>query len=246
MSSPQFTPAEAPSPSNAENARYILRCARKGALGTIDQGSGHPYASLVATATEADGSPVLLLSRLAIHTRNLEADCRASLLIDASDSVGNPLTGARVTLIGKVEPASSPTTARRYLARHPTAAGYSGFADFSFFVLRVERAHFIGGFGRIAPLDACDVLIDSAGCAWLADAEPSVLATLNADAASDLARLGARLSGGQAGAWQAVGLDADGLDLVMGEHACRFVLPAPPLTPESVRAAVTEAAGRGG
>ncbi len=246
MSSPQSTPAEAPSPSNAENARYILRCARKGALGTIDQGSGYPYASLVATATEADGSPILLLSRLAIHTRNLEADRRASLLIDASDSVGNPLTGARVTLIGKVEPASSPTTARRYLTRHPTAAGYSGFADFSFFVLRVERAHFIGGFGRIAPLAASDVLIDGTGSEWLVDAEPSILAALNSDAEADLAQLGARLSGGQAGAWQAVGVDAEGVDLILGEHACRFVLPGPVRTPDEIRAALRVAASATG
>ena len=246
MSSPQSTPAEAPSPSNAENARYILRCARKGALGTIDQGSGYPYASLVATATEADGSPILLLSRLAIHTRNLEADRRASLLIDASDSAGNPLTGARVTLIGKVEPASDPTTARRYLARHPTAAGYSGFADFSFFVLRVERAHFIGGFGRIAPLAASDVLIDGTGSEWLVDAEPSILAALNSDAEADLAQLGARLSGGQAGAWQAVGVDAEGVDLILGEHACRLVLPGAVRTPDEIRAALGVAASATG
>ena len=80
--------------------RHMLRRARKAALSTIDRQSGYPYASLVAMATEPDGAPVLLLSKLALHTKNIEADARASLLIEEASGRGDPLAGSRVTLTG--------------------------------------------------------------------------------------------------------------------------------------------------
>src|SRR5262245_49596702 len=118
-------------PEPAVAARHILRTALKGSLATLDHQTGHPYASLVLTATEPDGSPILLISRLARHTRNLEADARASLLLDATNGLGDPLAGGRLTLVGNARPTPDAAALARFLARHPSAEGYAQFADFS-------------------------------------------------------------------------------------------------------------------
>src|SRR5215813_7020018 len=157
-------------PEPAVAARHILRTALKGALATLDQGTGHPYASLVLIATEPDGSPILLISRLARHTRNLKADARASLLCDASNGLGDPLAGGRLTLIGEARPSLSASALGRFLARHPAAQVYAGFADFSVYQLEVAGAHFVGGFGKIIDLAGADVLSDVAAAALLAAA----------------------------------------------------------------------------
>ncbi len=113
----------------------MVRAALKGALATVHKVSGHPYASLVLTATDVEGAPILLISKLAVHTQNLGADPRASLLVDATGTEADPMEGARVTLIGALQPTDSPTARARYLARHPSAAGYADFPDFGFFKL---------------------------------------------------------------------------------------------------------------
>jgi hypothetical protein len=98
-----------------------MRTALKGALATLDRATGHPYASLILLATEPGGAPTFLISRLALHTRNLEQDSRASVLIDGTGGLGDPLTGGRLTLTGVARPSTSPTALRRFLARHPSA-----------------------------------------------------------------------------------------------------------------------------
>ena len=138
----------------AAEARNIVRAALKGSLASALQPSGHPYASLLLTATEPDGAPVLLISKLALHTKNLAGDARASLLIDGTGTDADPMAGARITLIGEARPTTSATARRRFLARHPAAAGYADFPDFSFYAFDIASAHFIGGFGRIVDLQA--------------------------------------------------------------------------------------------
>lgn len=156
----------APNPSHEFNdanpvqfARDLIVKAKTATLATLDLTSGHPYASLVTVAIDAGGAPLLLLSNLALHTRNARADARASLLFQAATSGTDPLAGARVTVVGELSLVAMPENARaRFLARHPDAAVYAGFADFAFYVLKTERAHFIGGFGRIVELGASDLL----------------------------------------------------------------------------------------
>src|SRR4051812_31295112 len=82
----------------AGQARSLVRAALKGSLATLDKSTGHPYASLALTATDVDGTPILLISRLALHTQNLGKDARASLLIDGTGNDADPMAGARVTL----------------------------------------------------------------------------------------------------------------------------------------------------
>ena len=112
----------------AAAARRLIRTALKASLGTLDRASGHPYASLVLVATEPDGAPILLISRLALHTQNLCADARASLLIDGTAELSEPLTGGRLTLTGRAQPTVSPTAKLRFLARHESARAYAEFS----------------------------------------------------------------------------------------------------------------------
>src|SRR5438045_9567741 len=114
-----------------EVAKKLMREARSGALATLMQGTGAPYCSLVNVATAADGSPLLLISTLAVHTKNVLADPRVSLMIDERKE-GDPLEGGRVMLLGTAAPAPDKEIRRRYLERRPEAEMYVGLSDFSF------------------------------------------------------------------------------------------------------------------
>ncbi len=140
----------------AAKAGGLLAGARMAALGTLGA-SGHPLVSLVAVATLATGSPLLLLSRLALHTKNLAADPRASLLL-RDEGASDPMAEARVTLIGAMTPVADPSARPRFLARHPEASLYVDFTDFGFYALAVESAHLVAGFGRIVDLTGAEIL----------------------------------------------------------------------------------------
>ena len=119
-------------------ARSLLRRSRQGALATLMPGSGDPYCSLVNVASNWDGSPILLISRLALHTRNILADPRVSLMLDER-AEGDPLEGARIMLAGSAEEAGDAgkeVLRRRYLNAHPSAEAFVNFKDFSFFRIR--------------------------------------------------------------------------------------------------------------
>ena len=139
-------------------ARRVMRTTLKGSLATLERGSGAPYVSMVNLAADLDGSPLLLLSELARHTGNLKADSRASLLLDQTDLAGDPSTGARLTLLGRLSPSTDPAVRQRYLERWPSAAGYAGFADFGFWRLDLDSGHVISGFGRIQTLQREDLI----------------------------------------------------------------------------------------
>ena len=141
----------------AKDAALVLSAARSAALATLEARTGHPYVSLVTIALDTDGAALLLLSKLARHTANMLSDDRASLLFQAAPGAADPMASARVTLMGRMRLTESPTARSRFLARHPDAQMYAGFADFAFYALALEKAHFIGGFGRIVELSAADV-----------------------------------------------------------------------------------------
>src|SRR6202161_3381880 len=174
---PNRLPENAPVPDFDPKAlaKSLLRPTRAGALATIDRNTGHPFASLVNVAPDSDGAPLILISRLATHTANLEADHRASLLL-AAGGKGDPLAHPRLTLLGSFaqvarNDASEPRLRRRFLARHPKSELYAGFADFSFWRLHTVAALLNGGFARAADLKAADVLTDIADAANLIEAE---------------------------------------------------------------------------
>ena len=142
----------------ARDAIALSEAAGTAALGTLDRSTGIPCVSICSVACRPGPVPVLLLSQLAAHTRNLSADGRASLLLSADFGAADPMRTARLTLLGSVAPATDQAGARSaYLARYPQAAAYADFGDFSFFELAIARAHFVGGFGRIVELTKSDL-----------------------------------------------------------------------------------------
>src|ERR1700760_2904814 len=119
----------------AKLAVSLLRRSRQGALATLRAGSGDPYCSLVNVASAIDGSPILLISRLALHTKNILGDSRVSLMLDER-AAGDPLEGSRIMLAGRAIEAGGEDAAilrRRYLNAHPSAEAFVNFKDFSFF-----------------------------------------------------------------------------------------------------------------
>ncbi len=206
----------------AAQARSLLRAALKGSLATLSKGSGHPYASLVLTATDSDGTPLLLISQLALHTQNLSADSRASLLIDGTGTEADPMAGTRVTLIGSAQPTASATARARFLARHPSTEGYADFPDFALYALKPEGAHFIGGFGRIVDIAAGDLLVPLAGAEALVEAEPGIVSHMNEDHADAIELYATRILRAGPGAWRMTGIDPEGCDLVLGARGLRL------------------------
>jgi putative heme iron utilization protein len=212
-----------------------MRRAFKGSLGTIDRASGYPYASLITLATDVSGAPSFLISTLARHTANLAADARASVLIDETSALADPLQGARITLYGRAEPATEEGLKRRFLARHREAAFYAGFPDFAFWRLDVEGAHYIGGFGRIFDLTPSELVLSRDGAESLIEAEPGIIEHMNADHADALELYATTLSGASPGSWRMTGIDPEGFDMVQGGEARRILFAERVTTPEGAR-----------
>jgi heme iron utilization protein len=138
--------------SNQELARSLLLTGGPATLATLSP-SGGPFASYVVTAPSADCSPLMLLSRLAEHTKNLDRDPRASLLFVREPSPDEEaMTAMRLTLTGRCAKDADPGSRELYLARHPDAARYADFSDFSLYRFEVESGHLVAGFGRIVSL----------------------------------------------------------------------------------------------
>ena len=137
-------------PTHAERARTLLVSERLGTVATHSQRHpGWPFASVMPYALESGGAPIFLVSGMALHTQNLIADPRASLLVMQSGADMDPLGAARVTLLGHARRVAEPSDSLRalYLERHPSAKYWIDFSDFSFFRLEVTEIYFVGGFG---------------------------------------------------------------------------------------------------
>jgi heme iron utilization protein len=205
--------------------RLLARRCRTAALATSIPGSGHPYVSLVNLATDPIGRPLLLLSRLAVHTQNLLADRRASLLVREPEPLpGNadPLTGLRMTVLGTLE--QHPEARERYLDVHPGAALYAGFADFSFWRLAIDTVHAVAGFGRITTFTGDDLLVNEEAAVQFASIERGAAQHMNEDHTDAIADY-ARLLGEPEGDWRMACADLDGLDLSLGERTVRLAFP---------------------
>jgi putative heme iron utilization protein len=136
--------------------RDLMRAQATASLGTLMDGA--PYVSLVLLALDADGSPLLLLSRLAQHTKNLLTDSRVSLLFDGTGEFDERLTGPRLTILGTAAACHDPLALEHYLARHLSAADYASFDDFELYRVTIANGHFVAGFGKIAWIGAAALL----------------------------------------------------------------------------------------
>jgi heme iron utilization protein len=237
---PPRDPRQDPSFDPVGESRRLLRSIRAATLATLTE-SGSPFATLTTLATDHDGTPILLLSRLAHHTGNLERDGRCSLLL-AQGGRGDPLAHPRLTLVARAARTQSPTARARFLARNPKAQLYADFPDFSFWRAEIEAVHLNGGFARAADFGPEALLTDVSAASGLIEAEADILAHMNADHADALALYAEKLAGAGPGAWRASGIDPEGLDLVAGDAAARVMFPAPVHTSEAARAALVELA----
>ena len=215
-------------------AKKLLREGRSGALATLMTDSHDPYCSLVNVATAADGAPLLLISRLAMHTKNILADPRVSVMIDERKE-GDPLEGARVMLMGTAAATGDAQARRRYLARQPEADAFAGFADFAFYRVALKAAHLVAGFGRIIDLKPQEILTETADAAELVAAEPRILAHMNADHADAVRLYATKLLGAPDGEWRCVGCDPEGLELQLDRTALRLPFPQRVQAPDVLR-----------
>jgi putative heme iron utilization protein len=222
----------------AREAKTLLRTTREAALATRDRLSGGPFVTLVGIACDPSGAPLLLLSTLSSHTKNLAADPSASLLLVAPHRRGDPLNRPRLTLVGALRGAPDPAAKARYLARNPKAKLYAGFADFAMRRFETSAVHFNGGFGKAAPLTPTDIATDLAGAEALLAEEEGLLDEVNAHGPAFLARLA-----GRSGRWRAIGLDPEGLDLILGASLARVAFAAPAASPAAWRQALEAAQG---
>lgn len=215
----------------ARDVRHLVRRLDRAALATaLPSGPGAaegtwPYASLVLVAVDHDLSPILLVSDLAEHARAIAGDDRVSLLFDGTGGLAQPLTGARVTVLGRARRDPDPRLAARFVARHPDAAMYAGFADFHVYRVALERAHLVAGFGRIHWLSATQLAAPVAD--GLAAAEADIVAHMNDDHADAVQLYAQRLLGLPGDGWRMTGLDAEGLDLRRGGEVARLAFEAP-------------------
>ena len=229
-----------PSPPGA-TARALVRASDRAALASClarAEASGWPYASLVLVAATPAAEPLLLLSDLADHSRNIAKDPRVSLLFDGTAGLAEPLTGPRVTLLGEARESREESHRQRFLRRHPGAEFYAGFKDFRFYRVVPESAHLVAGFGRIHWLDAAAVGYDADAAAALAAAEAEIVAHMNQDHADAVMLMAGKLLGCAGAGWTMTGIDPEGIDLRCGGAVARLAFPAPVHDAGAARAAL--------
>ncbi len=212
----------------APAVRHLVRRLDRAALASAlpAAGGAWPYASLVLVAVDHDLSPILLLSDLAEHSKAIAADGRVSLLFDGTVGLDQPLTGPRATLLGRARVTDDERLKRRFLARHPDAEMYAGFKDFRFYRVALERAHLVGGFGKIRWFAAAD-LLPAPPLAGLVEGEVDIVAHMNDDHGDAVQLYAGKLLGLQGTGWKMTGIDAEGLDLRCAGEVARLSFDTP-------------------
>ena len=224
--------------------RGLLRALDRASLATGLPGkpAAWPYVSLVLVAVDHDLSPILLLSDMAEHTKAIKADDRVSLLFDGTGGLDQPLTGPRATVLGRAGRTADERLKARFLARHPDAALYAGFKDFGFYRIAVERAHLVGGFGKIRWIDGAELVPPQA--AGLAEAEAGIVEHMNADHADAVQLYAAKLIGLAGDGWRMTGVDCEGIDLRRAGNVARLAFDVPLQTVGEARKALVGLVGK--
>jgi putative heme iron utilization protein len=241
---PEPATPRVPEPSYAERARTLVHRGRTGALATLSRKHpGHPFASVMPYAIDEAGQPLLLISTLAMHTQNLHADPRASLLVTETDGPGDPLAAGRVTLMGRATRIDGDEAVRAaYLARQPNAAHWMDFRDFAFYRLAVEDVYVVGGFAAMDWVDAEGYR--AARPDPLADVAAGIMSHMNRDHADALVTFARVLAGAEADEASMVAVDRLGFRLRIKHgdrvHATRIPFPRHVTTAEESRQVLIE------
>ena len=230
-------------------AKTLIRTARYGAIAVLDPETGAPLASRVGTATDIDGAPLILVSMLSAHTKALIADSRCSLLV-GEPGKGDPLAHPRITISCKAlqlqrGTAERTRAERRYLNRHPKAKLYVGLGDFHFFRLEPERASLNGGFGKAYLLGRAELVTEDTVAEDLAGSEQSAIDHMNSDHADAISIYARAFCGAAEADWRITGIDADGLDLAVGDETRRLFFPEPLTDARNLRKVLVELAAEG-
>ncbi len=170
-------------PTFAERARTLMYLGRIGSLSTLSRKQpGFPFGSVMPYGLDGHGRPIFLISTMAMHTQNLQADPRASLLMTQPDAGGDPLGASRVTLLGNVLPVPEPEIAEArtlYLSRYESSKYWVDFEDFSFCRMEVIDVYYVGGFGVMGWISALEY--DRGRPDPLADAATDIVNHMNSD-----------------------------------------------------------------
>ncbi|MGA2375071.1 MAG: DUF2470 domain-containing protein [Candidatus Sulfotelmatobacter sp.] len=189
--------AAVPEPSFSERARTLVYLGRIGSLSTLSRKQpGFPFGSVMPYALDARGRPIFLISSMAMHTQNLQADARASLLVTQPDASGDPLGASRVTVMGNVLILPKPQAAdarELYLERYENSKYWVDFEDFSFYRMDVLDVYYVGGFGVMGWVQAADYGLAEPDP--LAEAAPGIIEHMNADHKEALILLAKVLAG---------------------------------------------------
>lgn len=231
-----------PEPSYAERARTMVYMGRIGTLSTLSRKhSGYPFGSVMPYALDGQGRPLFLISTMAMHTQNLQADRRASLLVTQPGWVGDPLAGGRATLLGEVRTLSKTDSAEVrdiYLARHPNAAYWVDFEDFGFYRMEVVEVYYVGGFAAMDWISAQEYL--EARPDPLAESAAGIIEHMNRDHPDALVAFARVLGGAQADEASMVSVDRLGFKLRIKSgvrlSSVRIPFPREVTNPEETRA----------
>ena len=207
----------------ARKIRCLMRGSRSAALSTaLAVAKGWPYGSMVTVAIDQDAAPLLLMSTLSEHTRNLSADNRGALLFVASNQYLNPQRNARVTVMGRIRRTNKAKHAERFLIMHPEAAMYSGFGDFDFYRMNIEKVHWIGGFADARWLPGKFVTPSVSTVKAMTESQRGICEHMNEDHSDALDLYARSLLKRRGEGWRMVGIDADGADLCRGKRFARL------------------------
>ncbi len=226
-------------------ARGLIRASGVATLATLDS-DGAPLATLTAMATDADGSPVILVSQLSGHTQNLARDPRLSLLCGKLGK-GDPLAHPRISVSGRArrvdrDSAEGERVRRRFLARNPKAQLYVDFPDFLFLAVEMRGASLNGGFGKAYELGREDLMTSLAGAEDLIAAEAGILAHMNDDHADVVSLYATVHAQREPGRWRMVSLDPEGFEVAAGTEIARIAFGTRINTAEAARMALIQLA----
>lgn len=234
----------------SEEVRALLQKERNAVLCTISKKiEGWPFGSISPYTTMNTGEPVILISEIAEHTRNLRADARVSLIVQDSNAINDPQAGARVTLIGYAMPVPEPyleDASRRYLQLFPNSASFFDAHDFTLFQINVSKVRFIGGFGEIYWLERHEIIAadSDSNIDPIAAHAGMICDHMNEDHADALRMYAAAFAETQAESSRMIHVDGKGFDMIAlagGAHKhLRIDFQSSVNTAEEVRAAMVE------
>lgn len=226
----------------ARLARRLIRSVGRASLATIGD-DGRPLATLVLAACGQDGAPLLLLSGLAAHTRNIANDPRVSLLFATEGPGEGALARPRVSVGGRAGRHDDKAARARFLARHPAASAWAALPDFVLWRIVPDAGHLVAGFARTHQLPGAALLADTAAAVRMQEAEVDILAHMNADHREAIALYATILAGARGGGWRITGIDPEGCDLrrpsrgreAPDSHLVRIDFPQPVDGPDAAR-----------